>query len=55
MSPDKKRREIIIFCCCSLFWKEFLELRWAEAKQEQVRIHIVTSNPDKVPWGTFVP
>lgn len=55
MSQDKNRRETIITCCCSLLWKDFLELRWVETRQGQARIPIVTSNPHKVPWGTFVP
>lgn len=55
MSLDKKRRAEIVICCCSLFWEEFLEMRWAEDRQGQAKIPIVTSNPDKVPWGTFVP
>lgn len=32
MSQDKGRRETIFICCCNLFFKEFLELRWAEAR-----------------------
>lgn len=52
---DKKRRAAIIICWCSLFWEEFFELSWAEDRQGQDKIPIVTSNPDKVPWGTFVP